>query len=387
MPPQSSQLLLSHIGGDRANALRTRGMLALKLPRPPRQLESGINWFGHPPDLTRKDLRWYTDGSMKFGKIWELRRTGCAIVVVSTANDLVAFGNAVPAPWVRTAAAAELWAVMLVLSMTPEPPPIVTDCLSILSAAAAGSRVATGPDRPLAQLWVIIETFLDADVSVLSMQGRLTWMPAHGSAATIGKVFRSDGNVVTPTDWRANRLADALAKAAMGEHPQTVAAESLFATAEQLVYHECAVLGATTHAANNHVLQVVGEDGLTSSRITRDSAGVRRASAKPPTSKSVSTRLDPKLVGPDIRELNAVANLRRLLTDPAPRHARVEQRAKIRRAATVTRKDAEHARIMALCDANMIRVRPSSEPPASNRFAALKARILQKETAAGQGTR
>ena len=115
LPPESGRLLLARIGEYRANLLRTRGLLALRIPRPPQQVETGIKWFTDPPDHTRNDLRWYTDGSMKFGPIWELRRTGCAMVVVSTSGDLVAFGNAVPAPWVRTAAAAELWAVMLVL--------------------------------------------------------------------------------------------------------------------------------------------------------------------------------------------------------------------------------------------------------------------------------
>ena len=116
-------------------------------------METGIKWFTDPPDHTRIDLRWYTDGSMKFGPIWELRLTGCAIVVVSTSGDLVAFGNAVPAPWVRTAAAAELWAVMLVLAYTIKPPQIITDCLSILSAATAGSASAAAPNSLLAQLW------------------------------------------------------------------------------------------------------------------------------------------------------------------------------------------------------------------------------------------
>ena len=163
---------------------------------------------------------------MKFGPIWELRRTGCAIVVVSTSGDLVAFGNAVPAPWVRTAAAAELWAVMLVLAYTIKPPQIITDCLSILSAATAGSASAAAPNRLLAQLWVRIAMLLDTDVSVLSTCGYLILMPAHGAAATIGNALRSDGNVVTSIDWRANRFADALAKAAIGIVPLCVAAEN-----------------------------------------------------------------------------------------------------------------------------------------------------------------
>lgn len=86
-----------------------------------------MRWFTDPPDVTRTDIRWYIDGSMMFGHVWGLRRTGCAIVVVSYSGDLVAFGNAVPPAWVRTAAASELWSLMLVLTATVDPPPIITD--------------------------------------------------------------------------------------------------------------------------------------------------------------------------------------------------------------------------------------------------------------------
>ena len=238
-PPLASRLLLDKIGEDRANLLRTRGLLAITVRRPEQQQETGIQWYTEPPDATRSDLCWYTDGSMMFGPVWELHRTGCAIVAVSTSGELVAFGNAVPAPWVRTAAAAELWAVMLVLAYTIQPPRIVTDCLSILTAAAAGLALAAGPDRPLAQLWARIATILDADVSVLCTRGHLVWMPAHGAAASIGNAFRSDGEFVTSTDWRANRLADALAKAAIATVTECIGAEKVLKVAESLVRHEC----------------------------------------------------------------------------------------------------------------------------------------------------
>ena len=93
------------------------------------------------------------DGSMKYGPVWELRRTGCAVVVVSVSGDLVAFGNAVPPSCVRTAAASELWALLVVLSATVAPPPIFTDCMSLLTAAACGSAPerAAGLERGTAR--------------------------------------------------------------------------------------------------------------------------------------------------------------------------------------------------------------------------------------------
>ena len=210
--------------------------------------------YTDPPDCTQTDLLWYTDGSMKSGPVWELRRTGCAILVVSAAGDLVAFGNAVPPPWVRTAAASEVWALMLVLTVAIAPPPILTDCLSLLSAAACGSASVTRPPLPLAHLWSRIAALLDGDVSVLATSALLTWIPAHGgSASTIG-------NLVIAIDCRANRLADGLAKAAAGHDMICVTAGRMLHTAEGVVRHECAVLGATTCAAKHHLVNVIGED-------------------------------------------------------------------------------------------------------------------------------
>ena len=367
-PPGAGKLLLDRIGERRTDLLRTRGLLAISVPRPPRQQETTIHWFTDAPDVTRDDLVWYTDGSMKFEAIWELRRTGCAIVVVSAAGDLVAFGNAVPAPWVRTAAAAELWAVMLVLTCCIQPPCIVTDCQSILTAAAAGSASAAAPDRVLGHLWGRIAVLLDADVSLLVTPDHLIWMPAHGAATSISQALRSDGNHVTALDWRANRLADALAKAAIGPTPECVAAMMVLDVAETLVKHECAVLGAVTHAANHHIVSITDDGGAQRCKIVRDSSGIKRGATKPPRA---------------VRQTSASAPLTaprhpRCLVDPVPRHARQVERSTARRAATLARKADANMSVAAILDGRVARQRPASEPPAQGRFEAIRSRILAK---------
>ena len=95
-PPPAAQALLDKIGLERATLLRTRGFLAIGIRRPLPQEEAAVRWLGQPPDVTRTDLVWYTDGSLMFGSCWELRRTGCGIVVVSSQGDLLAYGQAVP---------------------------------------------------------------------------------------------------------------------------------------------------------------------------------------------------------------------------------------------------------------------------------------------------
>ena len=116
MPPSGCERLAIALGARCMDVLHTRGLLALRLPRPIEQDELALRWYTDPPDTTRGDLIWYTVGSMRYGPTWELRRTGCAVVVVTASDDLVAFGNAVPPSWVRTAAATELWTLLLVLT-------------------------------------------------------------------------------------------------------------------------------------------------------------------------------------------------------------------------------------------------------------------------------
>ncbi|CAK0853437.1 unnamed protein product [Prorocentrum cordatum] len=167
-------------------------------------------WFTEPPDATRDDLIWYTDGSMKFGPLWELRRTGCGIAVVSDRGDFVAFGSAVPPPWIRTAAAAELWAVSLALTIALVSPRIRTNCQSILASAAAGTAQAAKPTRMLAQLWSRVATLLDGDVSELIASGRLTWMPSHGFQADDERIQYAARFLLT------SKLSTSYAKPAQG---------------------------------------------------------------------------------------------------------------------------------------------------------------------------
>ena len=374
-PPTGCEPLLRAIGDARRELLQTRGLLALRIPRPPLQTEVGFRWYTAPPDVTRTDLTWYTDGSMKFGPQWELRRTGCAIVVVSAAGDLIAYGSAVPPAWVRTAAAAELWAVTLVLSLAAAPPEIRTDCRSILTAAAAGSARATRPTGALAQLWSRIATLLDDNVYALIETGKLIWMPAHSSQSAIGRAVRSDGHFVTPLDWRANRLADAIAKAAAGCDQVCVDAVRLLAKAEQLVAHECAVLGSVTFAANHNSSEVTGHDGIARTVIARDAAALRRP-----------RKLAKPAEAPALRQatLPVSADHARAATTfaVATRHPSVVARAASARTASRARVAAEVAMARALCCSRMATARPSSAPPAAERLAAVRQRVLARCTAA-----
>ena len=89
-------------------------------------------------------------------------------------------------------------------------------------------------------------------------------MPAHGAVHTIGNVLKSYGCPITAIDWRANRLVDALAKAAARETRVHPAAMKLASTAARLMEYSAARAGAVTFAANNYKVQRLNVDGTTS---------------------------------------------------------------------------------------------------------------------------
>eukprot|EP00973_Karenia_brevis_P009128 1236807-Karenia_brevis.AAC.1 len=97
-------------------------------------------------------------------------------------------------------------------------------------------------------------------------------MPAHGSAHTIGRSLKSNGVPISAKDWRANRLADGLAKLAAGRHRVRKDTMLLAAHAAAAVEHSAAKLGVVTHMANHHEVSFVHPDGASGRRWIRDSA-------------------------------------------------------------------------------------------------------------------
>ena len=79
-------------------------------------------------------------------------------------------------------------------------------------------------------------------------------------------------------DWRATRIADALAKEAAAEHQLPPAMAKLSQSAQSAVKHYAMLLGRITNAANNFHTMVVGPDGQMVSKICRDSVDRPRIS-------------------------------------------------------------------------------------------------------------
>ena len=189
----------------------------------------------------------------------EICTTGYGIVVTARDRSLLGFGRGTPPNWIKTAPAAEAWALSQVLSMMPDPPKMTTDCKSLISIATDGTRKATSANATLARIWCRIAGALDGDTRKLVSAKLLQWTPAHLSQQSIGKVAKGTEKEITAIDWRANRLADALAKEAAAEHAADAPTVRMVKSSEEAARYHMALLGAVTHRSNHcPVQQMVG---------------------------------------------------------------------------------------------------------------------------------
>ena len=229
-------------------------------------------WKLYPEGVQDPTLRWYIDGSRKFPRHYDLATTGCGVAVVNRENQLVGYANATPPRWCDSSTAAETWALHLTLKELLDVPPIFTDCLGLLRTANKGFQAATSPKMANARIWKMIEDTLDGHMRPL--REALVWIPAHTSVDQCCLRQRSDLRHMTPIDWRANQLADILAKAAAPEDLGRRQARKFIETAQDALVHSAVTLGAVTCAANNspEVVQLAG--GATSTVMRRDSSSL-----------------------------------------------------------------------------------------------------------------
>ena len=280
--PDKANLVVKRLSETRQRILRHHGLLVLRLPAQPVNISGSFEWL-RQPDITiahGEEVCWHFDGSMLNGMWKPYRSTGFGIVVTGADGRLLAYGRGQPPHWCKTAAAAEAWALCSVVSQAPFVPSIRTDCMSLISTAAAGIHKATEPRRMLARIWVLIGVALDGDIQQLGDNSALVWVPAHTSPSAIGEAKRSDGARLTHIDWRANRLADGLAKQAATATQPPDAVLRLLASALVAVRYAATLLGCVTHAANNHILSVIADDGTVSNKVVRDSVDKPRARPK-----------------------------------------------------------------------------------------------------------
>ena len=128
-------------------------------------------------------------------------------------------------------------------------PRVITDCQSILTTAALGEGRATALTKQMAVTWRRIASHYPRGLCAAVSSGHLAWFAAHQDPAAIAGSADSEGRGLARETWRANRLADAAAKAMAAPDEQTKQATEVLRQAAALVKHEAALLGAITTRA------------------------------------------------------------------------------------------------------------------------------------------
>jgi len=353
--------------------------LRLPFPRPP--ADGWLRWHKEVPGNYNGSGDWYVDGSLIDGPDRATARCGYALVLVDREGELLAYASGVPPAWVDSAAGAEAWAYAMVLKACPEVPRVTTDCMAVRSTLASGRASACGAARPLARIWNTTFDTLDG-ASLQMVLSKLRWMPAHTSASTAHAHRRSDGQRVTATDWRCNRLADALAKAAACSCRAPLTARQLYHAAKQLVEHSAAVIAVAAHAANHYTESAWAPSGKLVQTTRRDSAPpLLRAGAWGP--RPATTSGPPCAAPADYAEpapARATLERQRLEQDRATQLTYAKE-AKARGAEAANAAEAQkELRFQALwrTDLEAKGLRASCGPSAAERLAALRARLAQR---------
>ena len=101
----------------------------------------------------------------------------------------------------------------------------------------------------MAVTWKRIASHYPRGLCAAVSSGHLAWFAAHQDPAAIAGSADSEGRGLARETWRANRLADAAAKAMAAPDEQTKQATEMLRQASALVKHEAALLGAITTRA------------------------------------------------------------------------------------------------------------------------------------------
>ena len=283
----------------------------------------------------------------------------------------MACGHGTPPRWIIDAAGAELWAYFTTISMCMTVPSVVTDCQGVLNGLQAGVAATTGPKRKLARTWNLLAGALDGSFSEAAQATQ--WMPAHGSAATIGQVSTSSGLPLPALYWRANRLVDFLAKSAASLNRLPQSCMRAVTDAATLVQYHAAKLGVATKEANSHPVSQVQPDGTTRHWNARDSTAEKPTRRRPRAtqpSTTGSTQLGRTAQAP--KPTTEAVQAPRLLGPPTPAQLKHEslRQWSIRQQLQDAQRTSQWLATRQLA--------PRGGPSAATRLEALRSRVLRK---------
>ena len=371
-PPADVVRFVDNLTPARRSALANRATLVIDIPTPASQVSTGRwQWILEPEDIHDCTHRWYIDGSRRYPTCHALAVTGCGVAVVDAQGVLVGLAKATPPKWITSSAAAEAWALCLTLQEVAVLPVIITDCLGLLRTAEAGFAAATGPKMANARIWGLINDLTDGQASQLHRA--LIWMPAHTSIDQCLHRVRSDLRHVTATDWRANQLADALAKAAAVDDPGRRNAARYIDVSKRALLHHAVILGMATHGANNCPAFSTDERGNIKNVTLRDSTslpkGARRTVRTP---AGIKRKRKEVLKDEELASSAAADSLPKLFVE-VPRAAERASAKRVKAAAARTHERSILANVVA--DTAQRLQAPAHAASATERLTALRERV------------
>ena len=230
---------------------------------------------------------------------------------------------------------------------------------------------------PLARVWKLVYRTNEMEDFAEDQLHDLVWMPAHGSAGSIGTATTSNGEKVGPVQWRANRLVDLLAKSAARALRAHEKVRRLIQVASHALEYSLAKLGAVTYAANNFKTPVLLPDGTYTNVTLRDSAGIKaiRTGTNGGKRKRAQDTMEQRNV---VRKTLCIPiNIDSGASNAHSVAKRRKVACKIKQAALDHEADCE-MRFMENWRENLPPLLPTSSRPASARMADLRARIAAK---------
>jgi hypothetical protein len=241
-------------------------------------------------------------------------------------------------------------------------------------------------------VWLRIAAAVDGQLAALVTDGRLLWMPAHKSLAAALRAVKSDGSAVTPTDWRANRLCDVVARATAARAAPSSQAVACVSAAAEALRVEAATLGAVTRAANDHRTEVLTAAGETVVVTRRDSVNplgydklvktqrAQQLPPPPPPSEPAPVRMPP--AGPSRAARWPRGASSAACDGAAARAAATSARRKRQRSADARSAARDDYVARGIIAEAASAATPSDDAAADERFAALRRRIALRQAAA-----
>ena len=258
------------LNADQRKLLLSRALLApVDLSSHPPAAEDSFGWTIMPEGgILMPGWTTYLDGSFRDGPTEDLGRTGWGFISYDPEGKIRAAAFGVPPPWIRSIHGAEMWALFAALRCSLPGGIYRSDRKAVVSTFAAGRAQATSASNEHARLWDMIFTACDdGDLP------QLVWMPAHTSAADIGRARLSNGEPLTVRDRAGNDAADILAKRGAETHRVPKEVRKQWKQRDLLATWAARTLAIVTHIANNAQCD-------SSDKTLRDSAGLPRAARK-----------------------------------------------------------------------------------------------------------